>query len=411
MDTVIRNVHVPHRRDLVEVGIHDGRIAAIEPRLAERAGVELDGREGLLAPAFADCHTHLDKTMLADGRGEYPTLGQAIAAFDEYCANALTKEDVKRRARRMLELALSNGTLYVRTHCTFWGPTAMPILEALLEVREEYANRVEVQVFPMIHCYGGIISAASEAAMHEAAKLPISGFDSSAHMSTNPEAVVDTVLDICARYNLAADFHVDETDLPDIRSLKHICKRMEETPAWHGRVAAGHICALAAVDDGEAAETVARMAAAGLSAIVMASCNLYLMGRSDRQPVRRGITRVREMLDAGVNVACASDNVRDYFRPFGNADVLEEALITAQVAQLGTPSQLRRVFDMATVNAANVMGIEGYGVEKGCRADLVLLEAPDPALALLGQANKRFVMKNGRIICENRRETVMHKDA
>lgn len=399
MDLVIRSVHVFDTEEVVDVGIDNGVITVVAPRIDEKGALELDGGNGFLSPAFADVHTHLDKTMLADGR-EFPTLQQAIAAFDDYCATRLTKADVKNRARQMLNMALANGTLYVRTHVTFWGNKALDMLEALLEVKEEYAGLVELQIFPMAFCYGEPLSPETRRAMHNVASLNIAGFDASAHMSSEPEAVVDAIFEICAQHDLLADFHVDETDRPDIRSLKQICRRMEEDPSWHGLVSAGHICALSAVEDGEAAETIARMADVGLNAIVMASCNLYLMGRTDKQPIRRGITRVREMVEAGVNVACASDNVRDYFRPFGNADILEETLITAQVAQMGTPSDLKKIYRMGTYNAARIFGLKQYGVKPGCVADLVLLEASDDVDAIIGQVNKRYVFKGGKVVSE-----------
>lgn len=424
MDTLVSNVRLaepapssvspvpppPAPNGLYDVAIDAGLIAAVVPAgQGPQAREVLDGQGGLLTPPFVDGHTHLDKTMLADGTQadgrEFPSLKQAVAAFNEYCASSPSKEEVKRRAHRMLRMSLRHGTLFVRTHTTLWGPVGMRLLEALCEVREECAPSIDLQIFPMVPCYGEPIPQAALREMDEAAAFPISGFGCAAHMSTDPENVVDTLLEKAGQHNLLADFHVDENDRADITSLKRICTRMEQEPAWRGRVTAGHICALSNVDHAEAADTIARMAAVDLHAITMASCNLYLMGRADVSPVRRGITRVRELLDAGVNIACASDNVRDYFRPFGNADVLEEALITAQVAQLGTASELARVFRMATYNGAKLMRLEGYGLAPGCKADMVLLDARDTVDALLSQSEKRFVMKGGKIVCRNQRST------
>lgn len=402
MDMLVRNVHLEGQNGLYDVSVNGGLIADVMQTGNEllggiKAQEEIDGRGGLLVPPFVDGHTHLDKTMLSDGR-EFPSLKSAIEAFNVYCDARPSKEDVKNRARRMLRMALANGTLFVRTHTTLWGPAATTLLEALCEVREEFADRLTLQIFPMVPCYGEPIPVQAVQAMHEAAALPISGFGCAAHMSTDPKNVVDTLLEVAGRHNLLADFHVDENDRADITSLKHICTRMEQEPLWQGKVTAGHICALSNVPHDEASETIARMARVGLHAIVMASCNLYLMGRADTSPVRRGITRVRQLVGAGVNVACASDNVRDYFRPFGNADILEEALITAQVAQMGTPSELAKIFRMGTYNGAKLMRLEGYGLEPGCKADMVLLDAPSSVEALLSQAAKRLVIKGGKVI-------------
>lgn len=393
--------------ELTDLTIANGVIEAVGQTgtLSAAGRTVIDGQGHLLTPPFVDGHTHLDKTMLADGR-EFPSLKHAIDAFNVYCAQKPTKENVKQRARQMLTLSLRHGTLFVRSHTTLWGPVGFTLLEALSEVREEFAPVLDLQIFPMVPCYGEPIPQKAMDDMRTAAKnFPISGFGCAPHMSTDPENVVDTLLAMVSEHNLLADFHVDENDRPDITSLKRICTVLEAEPAFQGKVTAGHICALSNVPHAEAEETMARMAAVRLNAITMASCNLYLMGRADRSPVRRGITRVRELMNAGVNVACASDNVRDYFRPFGNADVLEEALITAQVAQLGTPSELEQVFRMGTCNGAKLMRLQGYGLEPGCKADMVLLDADNPATALLSQAEKLFVMKGGNIVCRNQRST------
>lgn len=411
-NTLFRNVSLTTREGaftgtLHDMAVTDGHIASLAPAgtLASDGYDVIEGHGRLLTPPFVDGHTHLDKTMLSDGR-EFPGLKDAIAEFNVYCDRGPTKAEVMDRARRMLTLSLRHGSLFVRSHSTLWGPASLVLLEALTAIKEEFAPVLDVQIIAMVPCYGEPLSAQTLEAMHTAAKnFPLTGFGCAAHMSSDPENVVDTLMTIAGEHNLLVDFHVDENDRPDITSLKRICSVMEREPHWQGKVTAGHICALSNVPHPEAEEVMARMATVNLHAITMPSCNLYLMGRADRSPVRRGITRVQELVDAGVNVACASDNVRDYFRPFGNADVLEEALITAQVAQMGTPSALEKVFRMATYNGAKLMRLEGYGLEPGCKADLVLLDAKSPMDALLSQAEKAVVMKSGQVVCRNLRST------
>jgi hypothetical protein len=137
------------------------------------------------------------------------------------------------------------------------------------------------------------------------------------------------------------------------------------------------------------------------------SCNLYLMGRKDKQPIRRGVTRVKDFLKAGVNIAYASDNIRDPFRPYGNADMLEEGLLTAQVLQMGTPSELETVFRMGTYNPAKILGLKNYGTQVGCKADLVLLEAASPSEALISQATKAYVFKNGKPVAKTIKQQIL----
>jgi len=164
---------------------------------------------------------------------------------------------------------------------------------------------------------------------------------------------------------------------------------------------------LSAVDDDTAMRVIQKVKAAGITIVTLPSANLYLMGRSDCQPIRRGITRVRELLDNQVNIAYSSDNLRDPFRPFGNLDMLEEALLIAQVAQMGRNIDFDNILKMGTYNAAKGMGLVNYGLEVGNTADLVLLDAPSPKDAIISQANKSYVMKKGKVVAKNIKNSLL----
>jgi cytosine deaminase len=187
---------------------------------------------------------------------------------------------------------------------------------------------------------------------------------------------------------------VDESDAPDVSCFEYV---LDKTIAagMQGRVTCGHVTALSApgMDEGRAARAIEKTAKAGVHITTLSSCNMYLMGGE-----RRGPTRVREFLEAGVNVAAASDNVRDPFRPFGNASLLEEALLTAQIHKLALPDQLGKVFDMITYNGAKNSLLSGYGIGEGAAADLVLLDAATVPEAVLSQAGKLLVIKRGKVI-------------
>lgn len=401
-DVRITQVHVDGHPGLCNVTLGNGQVLAVAP--VQSAGstacpaVEtLDGEGGYLSPAFVDAHTHMEKALI-EPDGEYPTLDAAVAAFGQYSKTRLTGDDITKRATRLASMAVKNGTLALRTHIRLAEDCGLMAVESVLAVREAFAPLLDIQVVAMLTCYGRSLSTAELRLMDAAATAGVNAFGVAAHLSDRPESVVDQVLDKSGEHGLLTDFHVDETDEPDIRSLKRICTRMEADAALHGRVTAGHLCALAAVENTLATETIARMAAVNLHVAVMPSCNLYLMGRHDGQPQRRGVTRVRELLDAGVNVACASDNVRDHFRPFGNADLLEEGLLLAQVCQFGTPERLRQVYRCLTTNPAQMLGFGTRGVFPGAPADLVLLPVRGPEEALVAQPGARTVIRRGHVV-------------
>jgi len=196
------------------------------------------------------------------------------------------------------------------------------------------------------------------------------------------------------------DLHVDETDDPTINSLEYLA---EQKMARHftRRVTAGHCCSLSAMDEKTAARVIAKVAQAGINVITLPSCNLFLMGRNDRGLVRRGLTRVRELLDSGVNVAYASDNIRDAFNPYGKADMLQEALITGHAIQAGSPADFDMLLAMGTYHPAKTMGLEGYGLTPGCWASLAVLDDEEWSSAVAREAARSHVFSRGCIIAES----------
>lgn len=155
------------------------------------------------------------------------------------------------------------------------------------------------------------------------------------------------------------------------------------------------------VDQADLEAVIAKAKQSGSNVISLPSCNMFLMGRKQDAPRRRGTTRVDLFLKNGVNTAFASDNIRDAWRPYGNADLVQEALIGAHVLQFAHPEELEEVFDMITYNPARNAQLEDYGVEVGCKADLVLLDADGPANAILTQASRSVVVKGGAIVARD----------
>ncbi|WP_258360118.1 amidohydrolase family protein [Moorella sulfitireducens (nom. illeg.)] len=397
-DLLIRRARLMDEPGTVDVAIKDGYIVAAGGGVAGSARQMVDAAGRLLIPAFVDAHLHLDRALTAPQEG-VTSLAEAIDDFQRR-SRRMDKNDFIDRGRRVLKMAVRHGTTTMRTHITVNEALGLRGLEAALELKEEFAGRVELQVFAMAGELEPAPTPSLKDFLEEALRMGADGLGGAPHLAEHMEEWVDFIFELAGRYNSLIDLHVDETDDPSIASLEYIAAKTIQN-GFQGRVVAGPCCSLAAVDEDKAARAIAAVKEAGISVITLPSCNLYLMGRRDKGLVRRGVTRVRELQAAGVNVAFASGNVRDAFRPFGNANMLEEALLTAQVLQMGTPLELKNVLKMGTYNAAAAIGLKKYGIKAGDRADLVLLDATGPAEAIIGQVEKVCVIKGGRVAVRN----------
>lgn len=390
---LFKNVRLSDREERCDVLIEDGIILAVDYNIQAETARQLFCDGNLLLPAFIDCHTHLDKACM-EAQREAEGLMDAVRLTAEY-QKSLPKQDIfndiLRRGSTVLEMELRNGTGLVRSHVSvdeIWG---MDAFYASCALRKKFAGRVDLQLsVPFCRSYA---DAWNEAAC--AGEIDyIAGYPS---VTPDPKAAVDELFLLAERYGLPLDLHVDESDQGDISCFNHILHKTLET-GWTGRVNCSHVTALSAADQREAEEAIALCEKAKVSIIALPSCNMYLMGRSDRGLVRRGVTRIDELQHAGVNAAIASDNIRDPFRPFGNGDMLEEALFTCQVLSRGTLEGMRDAIDMVTKNAATASGKVRYGVQPNAPADLVLVAAKSVKQAILEQPERLMVVKNGVIL-------------
>lgn len=392
-----------------DIAVENGRIAEVAPGISEGLAKELvDAAGNLVAPGFVDSHMHFDKA-LSLGEEESPTLKEAIANFTKYVNGVPAGEirsDIKRRAKNVARMCCLGGTTALRTHANVEAALGLAGVEALNEVKEELKDFLDIRITALPSFYDGSEAIAERMKLlDEAAGAGLLDYIGGApHLHKDCARITEELFALAVKHDLPVDFHVDEHDHPDVENFMQIA-RLTKQYGYEGRVSCGHVTALCAVDDATAEKAIQLAKEARLHIITLPSCNLYLMGRSDHQPIRRGVTRIREFSDAGVNISYASDNIRDPFRPIGNGDMLEEGLITAQVAQMVTKSELERVFAMGTVNPANSLEIEGYGLQKGCRADFVVFDKPSVAEALASQATRNAVVKNGRVVAHTQKTT------
>ncbi len=404
MNLIVRNCKLKDQTGLKDVGIEGEKIVAVEDHIPVAAPHEIDARGRLTTPAFIDPHIHLDKTLIADvvRPNTSGTLREAIEIIWEKKAR-YTVEEIVERAGKTIMMSAQNGTTRMRTHVDVDTIGGLTPLKGLLEARERYRDIMDIEIaaFPQ---EGILKDPGCEDLMWEAMEL---GADVVGGMPANEIAPEDSRrhIEICfriaAKFNADIDMHVDETDDPFYRTLEMLA---DQTVAngWQGRVTAGHTCALASYDDHYANYVIEKVKQAELHMITNPATNLMLQGRLDHQPKRRGITRVKELLEAGVNVSFGQDCVRDTFYPFGQADMLEVALITAHSAHMSLPLEVDKVFEMMTVNAARLLRLKDYGIAPGCRADIVVLDAREPGDAIRFRPDRLHVLRRGRLIAQNK---------
>lgn len=414
MDLLVANARVWDDRPLVNVAMENGLIAEIGTDVTPAAARVIDVEGRAVLPAFLEPHLHLDKALLyrrqpaRDG-----TLEEAIRLTG--LLKAVQEEaDVLDRSRTVLDMALRNGTVGVRAQ-----PDVDPIQGLIgvttgLTLREEYRELLDLQIvaFPQ---EGIIKSAGTYELMQEAMRLGADVVGGCPYNEPDWETTqqhIDMVFELAQRFEAPVDMHADfadDTSDPRYTAASYIAQRTIEL-GYQGRVTLGHVTSLGALTPEEAKPVVDLLAEADISIVTLPATDIYLGGRKDRYNQRRGLTPTHLLRDAGVNVACASNNVRNAFTPFGKADPLQIASLLAHVGQFGTPHSQVEVLRMSTYDAARAMGIaDGYGIGVGRRADLVVLDSQLVADVLLDLPPRRYVIRRGRVAVETRSECIIHR--
>ncbi|MFA5585238.1 MAG: amidohydrolase family protein [Saccharofermentanales bacterium] len=409
MSLLLKNCTLRQREGLWDVYCEDKLIRGISQNSDRKAETVIDLEGKLLVPALIDPHIHLDKVNILDSvrKNVSGTLTEAIEIIWDR-KKQYTDEDVILRAGAVLDKALVNGTLAMRTHVDIDTVGGQKPLSGVLALREKYKDRMTLQLvaFPQ---EGIIKDPGCDKLMDEAMRM---GCDIVGGMPANEQTPDDSLahvkycFDLAEKYDADIDMHVDETDDPFYRTLEMVADETLKR-GWHGRVTAGHTCALAAYDDHYAAYVIDKVARAGIHMITNPVTNLLLQGRLDKQPIRRGITRVKELLEAGVNVSFGQDCVNDTFYPLGSADMLQVANITVHAAQMSLPPELEKVFDMITTDANKILNLEGYGLEEGCKANLLVIDAKNIREAMAYAPNRPYVIREGKVIVKNERQTTV----
>jgi cytosine deaminase len=388
---------------MVDIVIEKDRIASIQPKAPDKGRREIDAAGSLVLPGLFNLHFHADKCLL--GEIMRPNLSGTLPEAIEITNDFKRKYDpaeVAERTLRVLETGVKNGTTFFRLFADVGTIGGLRASRALLLAREKFRRYCEIQVvaFPQ----EGIVRDPGAAelldeAMKEGCDI-VGGLPWYEYTDAEAREHIDICFDIAKRYDRDIHMLVDDTDDENSRSLEYLAlKTMREN--FHGRVAASHCGAMAAYNDVYAAKIVDMVATAGVTISVNAHINLVCSARLDREPRRRGIARVKELLIRGANVVTSQDDVNDPYYPFGKPDPLECVSMIAHVAQPTLPHELEQAMSMVTENAAKAARVDDYGIAPGKRADLVVVGAPSVHEAIRLQPLRRHVIKGGREVARS----------
>jgi cytosine/creatinine deaminase len=400
---LIRNATLPDGRTGVDLLCDDGRIAAIGVRLPEPEGIEtIDARGWLLSPPFVDAHFHLDATLShglprVNASG---TLLEGISVWGEL-KPLLTQQALVDRALQYCDWAVARGLLAIRSHVDVCDDRLLAV-EALLHVKERVKSYLDLQLvaFPQD---GLLRSAHALGNLKRALALGVDVVGGIPHLERTAGQGAESIRLLCelaVDRGLPVDMHCDETDDPLSRHIETLAFHAQRL-GLQGRVTGSHLTSMHSMDNDYAAKLVALVAEAGVNAVANPLINITLQGRRDTYPKRRGMTRVPELMAAGVTVGFGHDCVLDPWYSMGSACMLEVASMGLHVAQMTSSAAMRQCFDAVTVNNARILGLDGYGLEVGRRADFVLLQARSPVEAIRLRAQRLLVVRAGNVIASS----------
>ncbi len=412
LDLLVHNATLPDGRTGMSLAVQDGRFVEVAAGLQAAARETLDAQGLLLSPPFVDAHFHMDAT-LSYGMprvNQSGTLLEGIALWGEL-KPSLTQDALIERALTYCDWAVAKGLLAIRSHVDTSDPSMLAV-EALLEVKRRVAPYIELQLvaFPqdgVLRSPGGLEN------LQRALDLGVDVVGGIPHFErtmADGAHSVKLLCEIAAARGKLVDMHCDESDDPSSRHIETLTYETQRL-GLQGRVTGSHLTSMHSMDNYYVSKLLPLIAEAQVHAISNPLINITLQGRHDSYPKRRGMTRVPELMAHGVTVAFGQDCVMDPWYSLGCADMLEVASMGLHVAQMTSQAAIRQCFDAITKNPAKIMHLDRYGLEPGCNADFVLLQARDPVEAIRLRATRLKVYKRGKLVAESPAATAaLHLD-
>ena len=397
LDLLITHASLPDGRQNMSIAVQGGRIAEVTEGLQAPAHETVDAGGLLVSPPFVDAHFHMDST-LSYGRprvNESGTLLEGIALWGELKPQ-LTHDAIVQRALQYCDWAVARGLLAIRSHVDTSDPSLLPV-QALLDVKQRVAPYLDLQLvaFPqdgVLRRQGGLDN------LKRALDMGVDVVGGIPHFERTMAQGAESVKILCklaAERGKRVDMHCDESDDPHSRHVETLAYETQRL-GLHGRVTGSHLTSMHSMDNYYVSKLIPLMCEADLGVVANPLINITLQGRHDTYPKRRGMTRVPELMAAGLTVAFGHDCVLDPWYSGGSADMLETAHMGLHVGQMTSQAGMRQCFDAVTVNPARLLGLEGYGLAPGCHADFVLLHARNPAEAIRLRAARLGVWRRGK---------------
>jgi cytosine/creatinine deaminase len=393
LDLVLRDARIAGHDAPIDIGIADARIVEIAHGIA--AGDRETSLEGRLAfPGFVDTHIHLDKSCITDRvRGDETTVKEAVASVAAAKAQ-FTEEDIYARARRTLERAIVYGTTHMRTHVEVDPRIGLKGFDAIRRLKADYAWAIDLQicVFPQ---EGLLNDPGTEELLVEACTGGADLIGGAPYLDSDPHGQIAHIFALADRFDIDIDFHLDFDLDPSWMHLDEVA-RLTEKYRRGGRVAIGHATKLSALAPEVFDSTARRLADTGIAVTVLPATDLFLLGRDYPHSAPRGVTPAHRLAERGVTCSVATNNVLNPFTPFGDCSLVRMANLYANTTHAGTARELAACFDLVTSAPARLMNLPDYGIALGAPADIVVLDATEPAMAIAALAQPLFGFKRGR---------------
>lgn len=405
MDLIIRQVRISDEQPLMDVGVENGRISAIAPKIHKEAATVIEGDGRVLVPGLIEGHLHIDKTLIADLMPNRSGTFAEAMAISIKLKPTFTKEFLRERAETLMRMLMRHGVTHFRAQAEFDPVGGFAGFEMALELKEKFKGIIDMQIvaFPQ----EGIFKApGTEEMMREAVKMGADVIGGIPHNDLSAKQHIDFIFDLAKQNNLPLDVHVDQKESMEGTNIQYLCEKTI-AEGYQGRVSVGHMNSLGVFPPELRDPIIEQIAKAQMTVMCLPPTDLHLGGRNDTHNVRRGMPPVRALRDGGVNVGLAANNIRNAFCPIGNGDPFLTAMLAVAAGHLGGADDLPTVLPMLTTNLGKALGLKDYGLVVGNRADLVLLDTKKVNEVIIDMAEKLFVLKDGRVVVKTQRQTEM----
>ena len=405
-DLIVRQARLLGEESLHDIKVKDGRITAVSRAGETEFGAKKIDAEGrLMLPGFVEPHVHLDKVLLAEQVGEAHSIVEARELVKE-AKKKFTVSNVTERVEKIIPWIIQSGVIAIRTHADVDNIAGLVSLEALLSLREKYRDKVEIQIvaFPQ---EGIFKDSSSPELLRKALGMGadvVGGLPEAERSADDSKRHLDFVITLAKETGKDVDIHCDV--LPSSRLIDYYASQII-AQELQGRATADHLIALSYYDENHASSSISLIKRAGIN-VIASPCTTMNSGISPTPPLGRGVTRIKEILHAGINMAYGIDNIIDPYNPFGDFDPLSSGWLFAYLGQLNSIEEMNSVIRMPTYNSASILRMNGYGLRPGDRADFNILNAKSVREALRTHLKPRYVVKQGEISAENIFESKRH---